>query len=89
MGAGRTVRHPHGRGLDRRRPELEAAHIVENRERYEWTVWKFHFAPREPGAYHLRVRATSGDGKRQPARDPQNGAGMSGQPRLALEVALS
>jgi len=67
----------------------QAAHIVENREHYEWTVWKFHFAPREPGTYHLRVRATAGDGKRQPPRDPQNGSGMSGQPRLALEVALS
>jgi hypothetical protein len=64
-----------------------AAQLVENRERYEWTVWKFRFAPREPGIYHLRVRATAGDGKRQPPRDPQNGSGMSGQPRLDLEIA--
>lgn len=62
------------------------ARLVENRERYEWTVWKYHFAPRAAGTYHLRVRATAGDGTVQPVVDPQQGAGMSGQPRLALDV---
>jgi hypothetical protein len=62
------------------------AQLVENRERYQWTIWKYRFAPRAPGNYHLRVRATAGDGRTQPVVDPQEGAGMSGQPRLDLEV---
>jgi DMSO/TMAO reductase YedYZ molybdopterin-dependent catalytic subunit len=62
------------------------ARLVENRERYQWTVWKFHFAPRAAGVYHLRARATAGDGTVQPVVDPQQGAGMSGQPRLDLDL---
>ena len=63
-----------------------AARLAGNRQRYEWTVWKYHFAPRTAGLYHLRVRATAGDGTVQPVIDPQQGAGMSGQPRLDLDL---
>jgi hypothetical protein len=34
----------------------------------------------------IRVRATDGNGVAQPPTDPQTGAGMSGQTRLALVV---
>jgi hypothetical protein len=51
-----------------------------------WTVWKFRLAPAAPGNVMIRVRATSGDGIAQPEKDPQTGAGMSGQARMGLEV---
>ncbi len=62
------------------------AKLVANRSPYEWTVWKYHFAPTSAGDYQVRVRATDGSGVTQPAMDPQTGSGMSGQPRLALQV---
>jgi DMSO/TMAO reductase YedYZ molybdopterin-dependent catalytic subunit len=62
------------------------AQLVENSSPYVWTVWKYHFAPSAAGNFKLRVRATDGDGVAQPPADPQTGSGMSGQPRLALEV---
>ncbi len=64
------------------------AELILNRSRYEWTVWKYHFAP-PPGEYMVRVRATDGDGHPQPASDPQTGAGMSGQPRMRLQIAAN
>src|SRR5215472_6114585 len=63
------------------------ARLVENTSPYLWTVWKYHFAPEAAGNFKLRVRATDGDGVAQPPTDPQTGSGMSGQARLALEVA--
>ncbi len=65
------------------------AELVENRSPYEWTVWRYHFAPGRPGDYMIRVRATDGSGVVQPPTDPQTGSGMSGQPRLGLEVSTS
>jgi len=62
------------------------AEIVKNESPYIWTVWKFPFAPRKAGEYVVRVRATDGSGKPQPPSDPQTGSGMSGQPRMRLEV---
>jgi DMSO/TMAO reductase YedYZ molybdopterin-dependent catalytic subunit len=62
------------------------AELVENRSPYVWTVWKYHFAPQRTGEYEVRVRATDGDGVVQPVRDQQSGSGMSGQPRLGLDV---
>jgi DMSO/TMAO reductase YedYZ molybdopterin-dependent catalytic subunit len=62
------------------------AQLVENSSPYKWAVWKYRFAPRAPGDFMIRVRATDGDGISQPAVDPQQGAGMSGQARIALEV---
>jgi len=64
------------------------AELILNRSRYEWTVWKYHFAA-PPGEYTVRVRATSGDGVAQPPSDPQTGSGMSGQPRMRLELSAS
>jgi hypothetical protein len=63
------------------------AELVENRTPYEWTVWRYHFASAGQGIYMIRVRATDGAGIVQPPTDPQTGSGMSGQPRLGLEVA--
>ncbi len=57
-----------------------------NRSPYIWTVWKYRFAPSERGRYHVRVRATDGDGHSQPPSDPDRAAGMSAQVRLALAV---
>jgi DMSO/TMAO reductase YedYZ molybdopterin-dependent catalytic subunit len=57
-----------------------------NRSPYIWTVWKYRFAPPERGRYHVRVRATDGDGHSQPPSDPDRAAGMSAQVRLALAV---
>jgi DMSO/TMAO reductase YedYZ molybdopterin-dependent catalytic subunit len=65
------------------------AAIVKNSSPYVWTVWRYHFAPREPGKYLIRVRATDGNGVAQPPVDPQQGSGMSGQARMALEVEAS
>jgi len=62
------------------------AQLVENISPYVWTVWKFRFAPTAAGDYMLRVRATDGTGVAQPPADPQEGSGMSGQARIALEV---
>jgi DMSO/TMAO reductase YedYZ molybdopterin-dependent catalytic subunit len=62
------------------------AELVSNPSPYIWTVWKYRFAPPKPGKYAVRVRATAGDGVRQPERDPQTGSGMSGQPRMDLEI---
>lgn len=53
---------------------------------YIWTVWKYRFAPRRAGAYKVRVRATDGEGRAQPPRDPDTGAGQSAQARLSLDV---
>lgn len=61
------------------------ARLTLNRFRYEWTVWQYPFAA-PPGEYLIRVRATDGNGVAQPPSDPQTGAGMSGQPRMRLEV---
>lgn len=66
-----------------------SAEIVSNSSPYIWTVWKYHFASRTPGDYTIRARATDGDGYAQPESDPQQGAGMSGQPRMKIEVAAS
>ena len=63
------------------------AQLVENSSPYVWTVWKYRFAPKAAGDFMMRVRATDGDGVAQPAVDPQTGSGMSGQARIALEVA--
>jgi DMSO/TMAO reductase YedYZ molybdopterin-dependent catalytic subunit len=57
-----------------------------NRSPYIWTVWKYRFAPPERGRYHVRVRATDGDGHSQPPSDSERAAGMSAQVRLALAV---
>jgi DMSO/TMAO reductase YedYZ molybdopterin-dependent catalytic subunit len=57
-----------------------------NRSPYIWTVWKYRFAPPERGRYHVRVRATDGDGHSQPPSDSDRAAGMSAQVRLALAV---
>jgi DMSO/TMAO reductase YedYZ molybdopterin-dependent catalytic subunit len=62
------------------------ADLVRNNSVYVWTVWKFRFAPGSPGKYVVRVRATDGSGVVQPPTDPQTGSGMSGQPRMAVEV---
>ena len=62
------------------------AELVENRSPYVSRVWKHHFAPRKPGRYSTRVRATAGDGTVQPESDTQTGSGRSGQPRMELEV---
>lgn len=62
------------------------AELVENASPYVWTVWKIHLAPALPGVVTIRVRATDGDGIKQPEKDPQTGAGMSGQARMGLEV---
>jgi DMSO/TMAO reductase YedYZ molybdopterin-dependent catalytic subunit len=63
-----------------------AARLVANRSPYIWTVWKYRFAPSERGRYHVRLRATDGDGRAQPPSDPNRAAGMSAQVRLALAV---
>jgi DMSO/TMAO reductase YedYZ molybdopterin-dependent catalytic subunit len=63
-----------------------AALLSENRSPYIWTVWKYRFAPAKPGRYHVRVRATDGDGRSQPPSDPDRASGMSAQVRLALAV---
>ncbi len=60
--------------------------LVDNRSPYVWTVWKYRFAPKAPGEFLMKVRATAGDGTVQPETDPQTGSGMSGQARMALEV---
>ena len=65
------------------------AQLVENSSPYVWTVWKYRFAPRAPGDFMIRVRATDGNGVAQPPADPQTGSGMSGQARLAIEVTPS
>lgn len=63
-----------------------AATLIDNRSRYVWTVWKYRFAPPEPGKYVIRIRATDGNGVAQPPTDPQTGSGMSGQARMSIEV---
>jgi DMSO/TMAO reductase YedYZ molybdopterin-dependent catalytic subunit len=63
-----------------------AAELNVNRSPYIWTIWKYRFAPPERGRYHVRVRATDGDGHSQPPSDPDRAAGMSAQVRLALAV---
>jgi DMSO/TMAO reductase YedYZ molybdopterin-dependent catalytic subunit len=63
-----------------------AAELTANRSPYIWTVWKYRFAPTEGGRYHVRVRATDGNGHSQPASDPDRASGMSAQVRLALSV---
>jgi len=60
--------------------------LVENKSPYTWTVWKYHFAPKQAGEYSLRVRATDGAGHTQPERDPDSYFGQSAQPRMNLEV---
>lgn len=62
------------------------AQLVANQSPYRWTVWKYRFVPDAPGKYVITVRATDGKGVAQPARDPQTGSGMGGEPRLPLEV---
>jgi DMSO/TMAO reductase YedYZ molybdopterin-dependent catalytic subunit len=62
------------------------ARLVENNSPYVWTVWKYRFAPAAAGNFMIRIRATDGSGIAQPPTDPQEGSGMSGQARLALEV---
>ena len=62
------------------------AQIVENASPYIWTVWKYHFAPQKPGGYIVKVKATDGNGTTQPEDDPQTSSGMSGQPRMRLDV---
>jgi Oxidoreductase molybdopterin binding domain/Mo-co oxidoreductase dimerisation domain len=62
------------------------ADLVRNSSVYVWTVWKYRFAPASPGKFVVRVRATDGKGVVQPPTDPQTGSGMSGQPRMAVEV---
>jgi hypothetical protein len=62
------------------------AQIVANQSPYIWTVWQYRFAPARPGDYTVRVRATDGAGVTQPEADPQLGSGMSGQPRMRLQV---
>ena len=52
-----------------------AAELSVNRSPYIWTVWKYRFAPPERGRYHVRVRATDGDGHSQPPSDPDRAAG--------------
>lgn len=63
------------------------ARLIKNQSRYVWTVWKYRFAPDNPGDYMLRVKAIDGKGLAQPPADPQTGSGMSGQARIALQVA--
>ena len=64
------------------------AELVANSSPYIWTVWKYRFAPKSPGTFMIRVRATDGAGIAQPPTDPQTGNGMSGQARLALAVTV-
>jgi DMSO/TMAO reductase YedYZ molybdopterin-dependent catalytic subunit len=61
------------------------AELVENRP-YVWTVWKYRFAPKAPGDYAIRVRATDGNGLSQPVSDRQTGSGRSGQPRMEIAI---
>lgn len=63
------------------------ADLLQNRSPYVWTVWKYRFTPSKPGRYQVRVRATDGNGVAQPVEDPQRGRGMSGQPRITLDVS--
>jgi DMSO/TMAO reductase YedYZ molybdopterin-dependent catalytic subunit len=65
------------------------ARILKNESPYIWTVWGYRFAPKRSGDYEIRVRATDGNGISQPERDPQMGAGMSGQPRMKLRILRS
>jgi hypothetical protein len=51
-----------------------------------WSVWKYHFSPQKPGEYIVRVKATDGNGTTQPENDSQASSGMSGQPRMRLDV---
>jgi DMSO/TMAO reductase YedYZ molybdopterin-dependent catalytic subunit len=63
-----------------------AARLVENESPYVWTVWKYRFAPSQPGEYSIRVRATDGAGRSQPAQDPDTYRGQSAQARMKIEV---
>jgi hypothetical protein len=62
------------------------AQLVDNKSPYVWTIWKYHFAPPNPGEYTVRVRATDGAGAVQPERDPESHFGKPGQPQIALKV---
>jgi hypothetical protein len=62
------------------------ASLVRNSSVYVWSVWKYRFAPQSTGKFVIRVKATDGSGVEQPPTDPQTGNGMSGQPRMAVEV---
>lgn len=66
-----------------------AAELADNRSPYIWTVWKYRFAPRRPGRYWVRVRATDGDGRSQPVHDEETASGMTAQPRLELAVTIA
>ncbi len=62
------------------------AELISNSSPYVWTVWKYRFAPRAPGKYVIRARATAGDGVVQPENDQQPGSGRSAQPHMEIEV---
>jgi DMSO/TMAO reductase YedYZ molybdopterin-dependent catalytic subunit len=63
-----------------------AARLLENRSPYIWTVWQYHFAPKTPGDYQVRIQATDGDGIRQPQGYAGRGNGATSQPRMTLKV---
>ena len=60
--------------------------LVENSSPYVWTIWKYHFQPKVTGEFSIRVRATDGSGKTQPARDPESYLGQSAQARMKINV---
>jgi hypothetical protein len=62
------------------------AQLVANQSPYVWTVWKYRFAPSNPGEYTVRVRATDGTGAVQPALDPDSRLEKPGQPEMRLKV---
>jgi DMSO/TMAO reductase YedYZ molybdopterin-dependent catalytic subunit len=65
-----------------------AARLLENGSPYVWTVWRYHFAPKTPGEYVVRVKATDGNGITQPGIYTERGAGATSQPLLRLSVSV-
>lgn len=63
-----------------------AARLLENRSPYIWTVWQYRFAPIKPGDYMVRIRATDGNGIKQPETYSARGDGATSQPRMRLRV---
>ncbi len=65
-----------------------AARLLENGSPYVWTVWHYHFAPKSPGEYVVRVRASDGNGITQSGTYTGRGGGATGQPLLRLRVSV-
>jgi DMSO/TMAO reductase YedYZ molybdopterin-dependent catalytic subunit len=64
------------------------ARLVENSSPYVWSVWRYHFEPKTPGEYVVRVRATDGNGIAQPHSYTGRGGGATSQPLLQLSVRV-